>query len=306
MHLTKNQDGFYWFDFFEGANQTITFYEQDSTYLVVIDATGYPVPKAGFKGFQLSLIKDITLEEHLHFETVRKYLELVGSKHNYCVDIGAYDGVTFSNTFELYQQGWSGLSAECSPEQFVKLAKVYREFPEVMTVNRPVTPANVIHLLKANQTPQDFDFLDVDIDGYDYFVLDAILKEYRPRLILAEINEKIPPPIKFSVNYDPDFSWKGFGDHFYGQSLSQVYELCKNYDYTLLALRDCVNVFLCPKEIEPNGLSPEEAYEEGYLSFPTPEHNKDIQILQELSPQEGVDYLNELFKQHKGKYTCQI
>ena len=53
------------------------------------------------------------------------------------------------------------------------------------------------------------------------------LSDYRPRLICSEINEKIPPPIKFTVKYSPNHYWQG--DHFYGQSISQLYKLCKKY-----------------------------------------------------------------------------
>jgi hypothetical protein len=62
-----------------------------------------------------------------------------------------------------------------------------------------VTPNNVVSLLLANDTPKEFAFLNLDLDGYDYFVLEQILTHYRPKLICKEINEKIPPPIKFSV-----------------------------------------------------------------------------------------------------------
>ncbi len=39
------------------------------------------------------------------------------------LDIGAYDGKTFSNTFALVELGWSGLEIEASPINFVNLMK---------------------------------------------------------------------------------------------------------------------------------------------------------------------------------------
>ena len=35
-------------------------------------------------------------------------------------------------------------------------------------------------------------FLDLDIDGYDYFVLETLLSKHKPKLISCETNEKIP------------------------------------------------------------------------------------------------------------------
>jgi FkbM family methyltransferase len=39
------------------------------------------------------------------------------------LDIGAYDGKTFSNTFALLEKGWSGVLIEASPQVFVALQR---------------------------------------------------------------------------------------------------------------------------------------------------------------------------------------
>ena len=43
------------------------------------------------------------------------------------LDIGAYDGMTFSNTYALVGRGWSGLEVEASPINFVNLMKNVRK-----------------------------------------------------------------------------------------------------------------------------------------------------------------------------------
>ena len=78
-----------------------------------------------------------------------------------------------------------------------------------------VTPGNVAALPGGYGLPNGFDFLNLDIDGYDMFVLDALLTEYRPRVMCAEVNEKIPPPVRLTVRYDRPLGQ----DHFYGQSM---------------------------------------------------------------------------------------
>lgn len=42
------------------------------------------------------------------------------------LDLGAYDGKTFSNTFALAERGWSGVCIEASPQCFVAMQKTYR------------------------------------------------------------------------------------------------------------------------------------------------------------------------------------
>ena len=50
------------------------------------------------------------------------------------------------------------------------------------------------------------DFLNLDIDSYDLEVMKKILeKNFRPKVISMEINEKIPPPIYFAAKFNEFF-----------------------------------------------------------------------------------------------------
>ena len=51
------------------------------------------------------------------------------------VDVGAYDGVTFSNTRHLFLRGWSGICIEPSPNNYRILKKVYSGQNRVKLVN---------------------------------------------------------------------------------------------------------------------------------------------------------------------------
>ena len=39
------------------------------------------------------------------------------------LDVGAYDGKTFSNTYALAERGWEGVLVEASPQCFVQMTK---------------------------------------------------------------------------------------------------------------------------------------------------------------------------------------
>ncbi len=43
------------------------------------------------------------------------------------LDLGAYDGKTFSNTLALAERGWGGMCVDASPQAFVKLQETHRE-----------------------------------------------------------------------------------------------------------------------------------------------------------------------------------
>ena len=235
---------------------------------------------------------------------IEDYLSYMGTHNNFFVDIGALDGLTYSNTFFLTQNRWRGVCIECEQKAFATLAYMYRMFPEINLCRMKITPDNVVALLIANHVPRNVDFLNLDIDGYDYFVLEKILETFRPMLICTEINEKIPPPIKFTVKYNPQYTWAE--DHFYGQSISQLHILCEKYRYALIKLNG-INAYLIPKEINPYPeMRAEQAYREGYLEHPRPEHNKDMEILLEMSPEEGVQFINQYFSKYNGLFICTL
>jgi hypothetical protein len=223
------------------------------------------------------------------------------------VDIGAGDGVRGSNTYALFRQGWGGIGVEGDERRARRLARAYKNLNGVEAVHALATPLNVVSLLKANNIPREFGVLSLDIDSYDYWVLEAILKSFRPRIVVTEINEKIPPPVKFVVKYDPNFKLQ---HHFFGYSIACLEDLCERYDYALIAL-EYNNAFLAARELR--GVRPLDAataYRTGYLEradrrarFPK---NFDMEALHSLKPAESIAFLERFFARHKGKYELSV
>ncbi|HEX8116589.1 MAG TPA: hypothetical protein VF521_04905, partial [Pyrinomonadaceae bacterium] len=108
------------------------------------------------------------------------------------VDVGAGDGIRGSNTYALFLRGWRGVGFEGDEKRARRLARAYKSLGGVGARHALVTPDNVLELLRDEAVPFDFGVLSLDIDSYDYWVLDAVLKQYRPRVVVTEINEKIP------------------------------------------------------------------------------------------------------------------
>lgn len=157
-----------------------------------------------------------------------------------CVDIGAGDGITFSNSYNLYKNGWKGLSIECNNEMFFELSNHYIKFKDnVSYLKNFITPDNINSILKSNNIPKDFGFLSLDIDSYDYYVLEKLLSEFEPGFMCIEINEKIPPPFKFALKYNTEIDLSNF---IQGQSISMLYSLLQRFDYSMVHL-EYNNVF---------------------------------------------------------------
>jgi hypothetical protein len=239
-------------------------------------------------------------------QILRKYIAelLPEGASRTAVDIGAGDGVRGSNTYALFREGWRGVGFEGSNRKVCKLAAAYKHYPQVSAANCVVTPLNVVPLLKAYNIEREFGVLSLDIDSYDYWVLDAVLAEFRPRIVVTEINEKIPPPIKFVVKYDPDFRMT---HHFFGYSIASLAELAARHDYALLEV-EYNNAFLAPRELAGarRARDAETAYREGYLNRPDRHEkfraNANMEILHTLKPQDAVRFLDEFYAQHRGKY----
>ncbi len=62
-------------------------------------------------------------------------LEYFGDRVGRFLDVGAYDGVTYSNTRALAERGWRGVLVEPDPRSFSRLLENCREFPDLVLAN---------------------------------------------------------------------------------------------------------------------------------------------------------------------------
>lgn len=66
----------------------------------------------------------------------------------------------------------------------------------VKKANKPVAPNNVARLLLGAGAPRSLDVFKIDIDSYDIFVVEAMLRNgtFRPKVIVMEIVRFAHPP----------------------------------------------------------------------------------------------------------------
>ena len=238
-------------------------------------------------------------------EILEKYIKLlkIDEKGGSAVDIGAGDGVRKSNTYGLVLRGWQILGVEYDSRNAARLAATYKFHPNAFACRFEVTSANIAGLLTSYSIDKNFGVLSLDIDGCDYWVLDQILTNFRPRLIVSEYNEKIPPPVKFAVNDAPEFSLR---HHFFGYSISMLKDLLAKHDYVLLEV-EYNNVFLAPAELASEySVDVERGYREGYVDRPDRTEkfkaNDNMEILLTLPPNECVEFLNNFYSDYAGEF----
>jgi hypothetical protein len=108
---------------------------------------------------------------------LKRIFACIGTRSQYFVEFGAWDGRHLSNTAHLrLDHGWSGLLMEGSPER--RCEQVRQEF---------VTAENIHSLFASYRVPECFDLLSIDIDGNEYWVWKA-LRDFRPRVVVIEYN----------------------------------------------------------------------------------------------------------------------
>jgi hypothetical protein len=243
------------------------------------------------------------------FEYLQSLLKRLNITGGFLVDIAASDGVHQSCTLGfLSNGGWEGLAVEMDPEKFATLAFIFSQFESVKLARNKVTPENVEAVLVSNAVPRDFTLLNLDIDSYDLTVMEEMLNAgFRPAVISMEVNEKIPPPVYFRVNFDDSHFWKG--DHFFGCSLAAAASVMKPHGYKLESLQFNNAVFV--REDLAAGIisdrTAEEAYEQGYRNqadrkrlFPW---NANVESALGSTAEENVRFFRELFKDYEGKFT---
>ncbi len=175
---------------------------------------------------------------------IAKIFDVIPPKSRFCVEFGAFDGVTGSNTYLLrLQGGWRAILLDRMFEN--KEHNLFKEF---------ITAENINALFDKYQVPWELDFLCIDIDYNDFYVWKAINETYRPAVVMIEYNATHLPNEDKVVKYQPYFC--GGGSNYYGASILAMYNLGRSKGYSLVyADKGGVNLFFIRDDIlEENNL----------------------------------------------------
>ena len=122
--------------------------------------------------------------------------ERIGTANKWCFECGAADGLFFSNTKLLIDQGWSAVLVEPEGDDFAKLQSLYLENKNVYVDDTFIVAskrfATIDDVLARYSSPKDIDLVVIDIDSQDYYLLNSIIA-HRPRVILVEYDPDADP-----------------------------------------------------------------------------------------------------------------
>ena len=161
---------------------------------------------------------------------IEAVFEKIGETNRWCFEVGAADGLFFSNTKRLRDAGWYAVLIEGDRAQAAK-CEAYAS-PRVQVLAERIGPQSLDNILSGTGAPIRIDLGIIDIDGQDYWAWEG-LKTFRPRVVLMEfvINEN-----------DPEFVPNRGGDGQAGEA--PIVNLGTEKGYTLVAKTYCNLVFV--------------------------------------------------------------
>lgn len=171
------------------------------------------------KNIDTSKRKYAQFGEELIFDFI---FENIGTTNKFLVDFGASSlNFGLSNSKHLLEKGWDGLLMDGNSDGNLLIKEEF------------ITAENICDLFNKYSVPKQFDFLSIDIDGNDVWVLESLLNGgYRPRVIINEFNGCIPEGVNKVIKYNPEHVW-GNNDY-YGGSFEAFKILLNKFGYTLV------------------------------------------------------------------------
>jgi hypothetical protein len=182
-------------------------------------------------------------------------LSKIPDRTNWCVEFGAWDGKSESNTYYfISQQGYHGVMIEADPFKYDLLCENMKAHGTIC-INafvRSEGENKLDNILSLTPVPKEFDLLSIDVDGDDYHIWKS-LDAYQPKIVIIEINIRDKPGVRrinkpgrpivrgdSGTNVSSMWGITGYT----GTSLSSMTELAVSKHYSLLANVHCNAAFV--------------------------------------------------------------
>jgi hypothetical protein len=193
---------------------------------------------AGYKDVHFAKLEDAEFQIFSQWgeDGIVQYLvQNLDIEHKTFVEFGVETFREANCRFLMQKDFWSGMVIDGSAKNIatIKQSNFFWLY-DLTAVEAFITRDNIAGLI-AGAPFDGLGILSVDIDGVDYFVLEA-LGHLTPSIIIVEYNGLFGPTAKVSVPYSADF-WRTKAHHsnlYYGASLRAFDHLLSNRGYRLV------------------------------------------------------------------------
>lgn len=182
---------------------------------------------------------------------------------NHIFDILKIDKLNFMEIgFDYYQNNSLAVLKRCNKGLFIdgdnkkaiilrNVLKLFYPATKITVQNTLVDIDNINQIKEQNfNNQEEIDFLSIDVDGIDYYLLKEI--NFKPKLICIEYNFWFGKDLSCAVPYKKNYSIDSLSNYV-GASLKALTELANSKGYHLIALDSaCINAFFIRDDLKHN------------------------------------------------------
>lgn len=162
-------------------------------------------------------------------------------------EIGVQNGLE-CNSLYLLHKGWSGVWIEGNGQYSDPIRSEFEMLlrnGRLQIVFERITAENINDVL-AGYNGGELDFLSVDVDGNDIYLLAAL--RLKPKVLCIEYNAKFPASVTKRQEYDPARVWSG--TDYFGSNITALSEAAARKGYVLVGTNITgANAFFVRKDL---------------------------------------------------------
>ncbi len=168
------------------------------------------------------------------------------------IEFGVENFLESNCRFLMMKDNWSGFVVDGSEEKIIELKSMYFYWKYDLNAQSAfIYKSNINELLKKSGFDNNVGVLSIDIDGVDYYILEA-LKDIEASILICEFNSLFGAVRKISVPYTDNFNRTKahYSNLYWGASLPALKSLAGKKGYALVGLNDAFNnAFFIKKEL---------------------------------------------------------
>jgi hypothetical protein len=167
---------------------------------------------------------------------IQHLIRTIAVPNDVFVEIGVGDYRESNTRFLLVNDNWRGLIIDPGRRHVDFIAKGdYAWRWDIQALSALVTAENVNPLVASAGIGGDIGLLSIDVDGVDYWILEA-LTVVSPRILIVEYNSLFGPDHAVTVPYRADFDWtRAHSSHLcWGASLAALCRSARRKGYTFV------------------------------------------------------------------------
>lgn len=192
---------------------------------------------------EMPSLNEVGFRVHSEFEEdgILLYIfSLIDTTNKRVVEICAGNGAQCMAANLIVNHGWEGLLFDGDERNIAESTKFFASHRSTFALppiikHAWITRENINELIGSADFKGEIDLLSLDIDGNDYYIMEAI-DVVKPRVIICEVQNVIPSDLALTIPYREDFYYKDGKQHeeFRSVSLLAMTKLLNKKGYRLV------------------------------------------------------------------------